>query len=58
MKFFMKKFSKDEIGAVTVDWVVLSASVVLLLGAGYGAMESGATDLSDNVSTYMSTWSF
>jgi len=58
MKFFMKKFFTDETGAVTVDWVVLSASVVLLLGAGYGAMESGTTDLSDNVSTYMSTWNF
>ena len=30
----LKKFRKDEIGAVTVDWVVLTAAVVALaLGA-------------------------
>ena len=30
---FIKKFRKDEDGAVTVDWVVLTAAVVALAGA-------------------------
>jgi len=32
IKFF-KNFRKDEDGAVTVDWVVLTAAVVALAGA-------------------------
>jgi Flp pilus assembly pilin Flp len=30
---FIKNFRKDESGAVTVDWVVLTAAVVALAGA-------------------------
>ncbi|MEM7242309.1 MAG: hypothetical protein AAF429_08995 [Pseudomonadota bacterium] len=34
MKKILAKFRKDEIGAVTVDWVVLTAAIVALaLGA-------------------------
>ncbi|MEM7241027.1 MAG: hypothetical protein AAF429_02480 [Pseudomonadota bacterium] len=34
MKRFSKTFFKDDEGAVTVDWVVLTAAIVLLaLGA-------------------------
>lgn len=28
MRHFLKKFTDDEIGAITVDWVVLTAAVV------------------------------
>ena len=38
IKFF-KNFSKDEDGAVTVDWVVLTAAVVGLAIVAYGAIE-------------------
>jgi len=49
----VKNFLSREDGAVTVDWVVLTAAVVGLLAAGYGMMRSGTTDLSEGVSTYM-----
>lgn len=32
---FIKSFRKDEDGAVTVDWVVLTAVVVVLVVVGY-----------------------
>ena len=42
---FIKNFRKDEDGAVTVDWVVLTAAVVALGGAAYTSIQSGATTL-------------
>jgi len=40
---FFKNFSKDESGAVTVDWVVLTAAVVGL-AVGAFSLIGGATD--------------
>ena len=54
IKFF-KNFRKDEDGAVTVDWVVLTAAVVALAGAAYTSIETGATGLTDNISTELTT---
>ena len=53
MMNFIKNFRTDEDGAVTVDWVVLTAAVVGLAVAAYGAIESGASDLTDNTNTYL-----
>ena len=50
---FFKNFKNDELGAVTVDWVVLTAAVVGLGVAAYGSIETGATGLTTNVSSYM-----
>ena len=36
---FIKNFRKDEDGAVTVDWVVLTAAVVGLAIAAYGTIQ-------------------
>ena len=36
---FIKNFRKDEDGAVTVDWVVLTAAVVGLAIAAYSTIE-------------------
>lgn len=52
IKFF-KNFRKDEAGAVTVDWVVLTAAVVGLSAAAYTAISGGAGDMATNVQTYM-----
>ncbi len=52
IKFF-KNFSKDEDGAVTVDWVVLTAAVVGLAVAAYSSIEGGAEDLTSNTASYM-----
>jgi len=39
----LKNFRKDEAGAVTVDWVVLTAAVVGLAVAAFAAIESATT---------------
>ncbi|WP_425041070.1 Flp family type IVb pilin [Primorskyibacter sp. S187A] len=42
---FIKNFRKDEDGAVTVDWVVLTAAVVGMAIAAYSAIETSANGL-------------
>ncbi|MFP5510254.1 MAG: hypothetical protein ACLGIP_13975 [Alphaproteobacteria bacterium] len=54
VKFF-KNFSKDESGAVTVDWVVLTAAVVGLAVAAYSSIETGASNLTAQTNTFMGT---
>lgn len=53
MKFFKiaKKFHDDEEGAVTVDWVVLTAAVVGLGAAGLTLVKSGVTSLATKINT-------
>ncbi len=53
IKFF-KNFRKDEAGAVTVDWVVLTAAVAALAGVVYTSIESGASDLTASTGSYLS----
>jgi Flp pilus assembly pilin Flp len=48
---FIKNFRADENGAVTVDWVVLTAAVVALAGAAYGSVSGGAETLTGNIET-------
>lgn len=52
IKFF-KNFRKDENGAVTVDWVVLTAAVVGLAVAAYTSIETGATGLTAQTETFL-----
>jgi Flp pilus assembly pilin Flp len=42
---FIKNFRRDENGAVTVDWVVLTAAVVGMAIAAYSAIETSADGL-------------
>ena len=48
-------FLKSDDGAVTVDWVVLTAAVVGLGVAVSIAITTGAVDLSDSIWTFMET---
>ncbi|MGR3548167.1 MAG: Flp family type IVb pilin [Roseovarius sp.] len=50
IKFF-KNFSKDEDGAVTVDWVVLTAAVVGLGIAGVSTVSTGIENLATTIGT-------
>ena len=50
---FIKNFRKDEDGAVTVDWVVLTAAVVGLAIAAYSSIETGATALTDSTGSFL-----
>ncbi|AHD01613.1 hypothetical protein [Leisingera methylohalidivorans] len=52
---FIKNFRKDDSGAVTVDWVVLTAAVAALGGVVYTAIEDGASDLTSKTGSYLST---
>lgn len=44
---FIKNFREDEAGAVTVDWVVLTAAVVGLAVAAYSTIEANSITLID-----------
>ncbi len=47
-------FLNDESGAVTVDWVVLTAAIVGLGIAVLTSVGGGTTDLANNVSSSLS----
>ncbi|MEM9343936.1 MAG: hypothetical protein AAGA87_12905 [Pseudomonadota bacterium] len=47
----VRKFKNDEDGAVTVDWVVLTAAVVALGLAVLLAITNASTSLADRIST-------
>jgi Flp pilus assembly pilin Flp len=53
MMKFIKNFRHDEDGAVTVDWVVLTAAVVGLAVAAYSSIETGSKSLTANTSTFL-----
>ena len=56
MEFFkiIKRFDKDEDGAVTVDWVVLTAAIVGLAVAVLASVRTGTATLATNISTAIS----
>ncbi len=51
---FIKNFRKDEAGAVTVDWVVLTAAIVGLAVAAYGTIESNTARLAGETAGLLS----
>ena len=58
MRHIIKKFIRDEDGAVTVDWVVLTAAIVGLAVALVLALTNGSVGVSAGVEEFMTTWSF
>ena len=50
----LKRILKSEEGAVTVDWVVLTAAVVALAGAAYTSIQQGAGGVGTGVGEYLS----
>ncbi|WP_111733388.1 hypothetical protein [Roseovarius amoyensis] len=48
---FIKKFRSEEEGAVTVDWVVLTAAVVGLGVAGVATVSNGVDALATKIET-------
>ncbi|PZX38092.1 hypothetical protein LY56_03111 [Roseinatronobacter thiooxidans] len=57
MTFFanIKNFAADESGAVTVDWVVLTAAIVGLGIAVVTSVRTGVSTLGNNISTSLTT---
>ena len=52
---FIKNFRNDEDGAVTVDFVVLTAAIVLLGLAVGAAVSSGAENLANDIATELNS---
>lgn len=50
MRDCIKDFFADEAGAVTVDWVVLSAAVIGLGFSVISLMSNGTTTVADHLS--------
>jgi Flp pilus assembly pilin Flp len=51
MTALLKNFAKSESGAVTVDWVVLTAAIVGLGLAVMAVVSGGVEDLSSDINT-------
>lgn len=51
----LNRFFKDETGAVTVDWVVLTALIVGLAAAAFGNVNGGTSGLTTGLATYLSS---
>ncbi len=52
---FIKTFHKDEDGAVTVDWVVLTAAIVGIAVTLMATVETGISNLGTKINTELST---
>lgn len=55
MKALIKNFVADESGAVTVDWVVLTAAIVGLGIAVMSSISSGLEDLSGDIENQLTS---
>jgi Flp pilus assembly pilin Flp len=49
----LKHFMEDEAGAVTVDWVVLTAAVVGLATALVVELKGGSAEVTENTKTFL-----
>lgn len=58
MTKWFRRFVTREKGAVTVDWVVLTAAIVGLTVMIASAMQDEAVAGSDAIASYMSGWTF
>ncbi|MDF1717322.1 MAG: hypothetical protein P1U75_11725 [Antarcticimicrobium sp.] len=54
----IKRLARDERGAVTVDWVVLTAAVVALCGLAIAALQEASGGLGENVGEYLADKEF
>ena len=53
MKAFLCRYLRSEAGAVTVDWVVLSAGIIALFAFAFGQMSDSTTSLADRLKQHM-----
>jgi Flp pilus assembly pilin Flp len=51
IKTLIQRFTADEDGAVTVDWVVLTAGLVVLVGLIGGLVATGVQTAGNNIQT-------
>ena len=53
MRASLKKFAQSERGAVTIDWVVLTAAVLGISAGVIGSITGGALDHSSGLGVYL-----
>ncbi|MEP1200604.1 hypothetical protein [Tateyamaria sp.] len=58
MTRFIQKFSREEAGAVTVDWVVLTAAVVALAAGIVAVLIDGSAGVSAGTEAFMTDFEF
>lgn len=58
MRKFFKRFTRQESGAVTVDWVIITAGVVGMSTVIYLGIEQSSTDLSGRAAAGVDTQGF
>lgn len=54
MRYMFSRFLRAEDGAITVDWIVMTAAVVGLAATGGASILSATQTLSGNVQTEVS----
>ncbi len=52
----IRQFLRCQSGAVTVDWIVLTAAIVMLGAAAAFFVGSAVPELAENLETYMSDY--
>ena len=55
MKRHLTTFARDDSGAVTVDWVILTASVVLLVVTAVASLDRMSIRLAEDIGTTISS---
>lgn len=53
MQHWLKKRIRDEDGAVTVDWVVLTAAVCGLVALAMAGLKGNMTSIGQNIQDYL-----
>ena len=53
---YFAKFLRDDAGAVTIDWVALTAGILLLgIAVVYGIFNGGVTSLVNDINTNLTS---
>ncbi len=55
MRNIFSKFLRSDSGAVTVDWVVLTAAIVALAGAAYTSIQTSSGGVGNSVGEYLTS---
>lgn len=54
----LQAFLKSDSGAVSVDWIVLTAAVVALAAVTIGVIQTGSEGLAANTGDYITSYPF
>lgn len=55
MKSNIKKFLRGDSGAVTVDWVVMTAAIVALAGVAFTSIQTASGGVGTGVGDYLTS---